>query len=204
MLFAGMMAVYVRGRMRADRAPDWMARALVERAIADAQIHRDHTGVAQREIDDLQDLTRRLVRTMTADQVRDALANWTSYLAPGEASLLPEPAPPPCVAVGEPCYAHAIPSPGLPVECEAWPACPGHVNGRPCGKPLHYCREEDPTCLHCDACGWTGDPVAYRRAHPACLLAMGTLCASHAGGAPAATTCNATERPASRRRKPRR
>lgn len=192
----------------ADRAaafalpgPDWTARALVEHAIDDAEIHgRD--GEPDHEVGDLQDLARRLARVMTADQVRDALADWTGYADPGSTTL-PAIKPPPCVAAGAACYAHAAPGGAAAGECEPFPACPARVNGQPCGKPLRYCRIESPTCLHCE-CGWSGDPVAYRRAHPACLLQMGTLCAGHAAGARPSSPCDTTERPASSRRKPRR
>lgn len=181
-------------------APDWTARELVEVAIGDAQIH-GQDGDPDHEVGDLQDLARRLARAMTADQVRAALCDWTGYADPG-ATTLQEPAPPPCVEAGAACYTHARPgTAGQP--CESFPTCPARVNGRECGQPLAYCRAEDRACLHC-ACGWSGDPVAYRRVHPACLIAMGTLCAGHARGAKPATACSYTVTPATGRRKRRR
>ncbi len=38
-------------------------------------------------------------------------------------------------------------------RADADAACPK------CHARLRFCRDYDPACLHCDACGWCGDPA---------------------------------------------
>lgn len=40
---------------------------------------------------------------------------------------------------------------------KAKPRCPAPK----CGKPLRMCADGDPACMHCDACGWCGDPARH-------------------------------------------